>query len=424
MSLKKQLTILHGLPLAIGSIIGSGILFLPSIIFAMSGKNIFYVWTLMTIICIPLLEIFTDMVKHVPESSGIKGFISLGLGENIGATIPIIFLGTVGIGMPTAAIIAGNYLSQLLHTSYWVTWLAAFVMVYIGILTNLFNIKISVMIQSIITILLFLVGFGLVFINIHSIAFSFPTFISTFNSNLVLHGMLLAMWAFAGFENLTFIAGEFKHPARDFRICSYVALFVCGLLYLGLSLAYAVTTQHSSMQNVSSLYDLALNIHPQVLATFCIVLFAIICVQINTNSWIFGIARLVYSSAIQKNLPSYFSQLNHKNLPARAIYLLAIIYGIVFFVYAIYPDLLKMAIQLGSCNFLFIYILTLFSYIKFKQSGWLKVSAFFLLCILLLIFLHGGWVVLYPIFLFCISFFVLNLSILCRLILRKRLKEY
>lgn len=405
MSLVRQLTIKDGLPLAIGSIIGSGILFLPSVIFAISGKNIFYVWVLMTLACLPLLEIFNDMVKNVQESSGIQGFVTLGLGPFIGASVPILFLGTVGIGMPTAAIIAGKYLCQLIGAPDWIAWLAAVAIIFLGVISNLLGVKMGSLIQAIITALLFFIGLTLIVVNIQPITYALPQMLTTFDSKLILSGMAMAMWAFAGFENLTFITGEFKNPARDFRICAYIALIVSGFLYLGLSLAYAASVKSVGIANVASLYDLALTIHPQTLATVCIVIFALVCVQINTNSWIWGISRLVYAGASKGNLPTYFSALNSKKIPARAIYFLATLYGIVFVAYAIYPTMLDKAILLGSTNFTFIYVLTLLSYVRFKSKGKLKIVAYIMLVVLFTMLLHGGWLVIYPILLFLCSIF-------------------
>lgn len=400
MRLERQLTIKEGLPLAIGSIVGSGILFLPSLIYAISRDNIFFVWVFMTFACLPLLEIFHDMVKHVPESNGIQGFVSLGLGPTIGATVPILFLGTVGIGMPTAAIIAGKYLCQFLGAPEAVAWGTAVSIMFVGVVSNLSGVKTSSLIQSVITVLLFLIGLAFILLNGKPILYALPLYVTTFQPELILSGMAMAMWAFAGFENLTFIAGEFKKPARDFRICAYLALFISGFLYLGLSLAYAASVKMGVAGSIASLYDLALNIHPQVLATVGIVLFALVCVQMNTNSWIWGISRLVYASASTGLLPNYLGTLNDKKIPVRAIHLLAILYGVVFIAYAIYPALLDKAILLGSTNFTFIYILTLCSYIRFKSKGPLKIVAYGLIGLLSIMVMRAGWLLVYPTALF------------------------
>jgi amino acid efflux transporter len=98
-TLKRQLTLKDGIALALGSVLGSGILFLPSLTFSISGAYTLWVWIITTLLCIPLVYIFSDMVKEFPNESGVEGFISSGLGHRIGASIPIIFLGTVCLGL-------------------------------------------------------------------------------------------------------------------------------------------------------------------------------------------------------------------------------------------------------------------------------------------------------------------------------------
>jgi Secreted repeat of unknown function len=52
----------QALPLAVGSIAGSGILFLPSAVYVEAGRNSLLVWLLATAACLPMLLMFEDMV--------------------------------------------------------------------------------------------------------------------------------------------------------------------------------------------------------------------------------------------------------------------------------------------------------------------------------------------------------------------------
>ena len=98
----KKLGLFSGTSYAIGSIIGSGILFLPSLTYKLSGNNVFLSWGLATILCVPLLIMFYDMSKMSKTNDGVKGFIELGLGEKVGACFPILMLLTVSVGMPSS----------------------------------------------------------------------------------------------------------------------------------------------------------------------------------------------------------------------------------------------------------------------------------------------------------------------------------
>ncbi len=406
-TLKRQLTLKDGISLAFGSVIGSGILFLPSLTFAISSSYTLWVWIITTLFCVPLVYIFSDMVKEIPNESGVEGFISAGLGKRVGATMPILFLGTISFGMPASALIVGEYVKYLIDGGILTQMFTAFFIVFCGILTNLTGIKIGAKVQLSVTFLICIVGILL-------IIFAFPTKFGegalTFSSNissLVIPGIVVAFWAFAGFENLTFIAGEFKNPARDFKLSMFIALFLAGLLYLLLSESCASHIPHATINPIAGLYQLSETIHPKILSTFIITIFAFLAVQINFNSWIWGISRLIYSSATKNKLPAYFSILNSKNIPARAVLLLASLFSIVLLGSILFPSFLKIILITVSTNFVFIYILCLISYVFFKKRGFLKVLSIILLALLVSVLLSSKWLILYPLFLF-ISGLIIN----------------
>lgn len=404
--LKRQLTLKDGISLAFGSVIGSGILFLPSLTFSISGSYTMWVWIITTLLCIPLIYIFTDMVKEVPNESGIEGFVSLGLGKRIGATIPIIFLGTVSFGMSASALIVGEYVSNFLGGGIYSQLFTAFLIVFSGVIANLNGIKIGANVQFLITCLIFLVGVLL-------LIFAFPTRFGdgsmTISSNMIsviVPGIVVAFWAFAGFENLTFIAGEFKNPARDFKLSMLVALFLAGLLYLFLSESCASHIPQDKINPIAGLYQLSEIIHPKYISTLIITIFAFLAVQINFNSWIWGISRLIYSSAKKNKFPAYFAVLNNKHIPARAILLLATLFSIVLLSSIIFPDFLKTILIAVSTNFVFIYTLCLISYALYKKWSFLKIVSIGLLMLLVLLLWSSKWIALYPIFLFVVGLII------------------
>lgn len=62
-NLNKVLTVKDGVVLGIGSIMGSGILFLPSFSYSLSGPDALLGWVITTLLCFPLLIIFKEMVQ-------------------------------------------------------------------------------------------------------------------------------------------------------------------------------------------------------------------------------------------------------------------------------------------------------------------------------------------------------------------------
>jgi amino acid efflux transporter len=397
--LKKTLGLLDGTTLAIGSIIGSGILFLPSLTFSIASYDVAVVWPLATLLCIPLLFIFSDMLRITPNAEGIETFIQLGLGKNIASAIPIIFLGTVTLGMPSAAIIAGQYASKALDRPAAVP-VVAYLLIFIAILVNFLGRKLGGKINTFVAFSLFIVG-GIVVFMTAKIAMPMYSSISPrYEFSSISEAIVLAFWAYAGFENLSFIAGEFKNPKRDYFLSMIIALIICGLLYFALSINYAALIGKNAVDSVAGLSQLTTLAGLNPAFSALLALFAIFCVLINLISWTWGISRLIFSSAKKGFLPRYFG-VQKNDIPQRATILLGSIFFFTLSLGIVLPEYFESALKVVSTNFVFIYVLCLLSYVLYVKTPIKRMVGLVLLIGLLILLLSSGWLLLYPI---CLTF--------------------
>jgi amino acid efflux transporter len=402
--LTRELTLKDGIALAIGSIAGSGILFLPSLTYSIGGPDVLLIWIGGTLLCFPMLFMFTDMVKAVPDGSGIEGFIAKGLGRHAAASVPILFLSLVSIGIPSGSLVAGEYLKNAVAHGQAVQVIGALAIVLIAIAINLTGIKMGALIQTVIT-------WGLLAIAVLLCAFTFPyakgnygAVVPVFSAlSPILSGIVVAFWAYAGFENLTFIAGEFKNPKRDFFLAMAVAFVAYGGLAVALTANIAAIIPREQVNKVAGLYQLAEKIQPTGLSTWVITVFALALMQINANSWLWGISRLLYASAGARRMPSYFAQLNDKNLPRRAILALGTVFVVMTCVFAFFPHLLVEALMAASSVFMFLYVLFLLSYLVSERRGWKTVLAAGLLIFLVITLFGAGVHLLYPVVVFVLA---------------------
>ena len=386
--------------------IGSGILFLPSMTYSISGQNIGYVWILSILLCFPLLIMFTEMVKKYPNSSGIEGIVSFSFGEAAGSSITLLIISTVIIGMPAASIVVGRYVSHLLQDDLMIKSLVAFTIVAIGIVTNLLKIKTGSKIQNFVVFFLIFFSLILVFFSTKKASSSYYQLITTPEANLIMPGIVAAFWAFAGFENLTFIAGEFKNPVRDFYLSMVISIVFCGLLYFFLSINFAGLIRHEEIEVITGLYQLTSKSDFFASFNYFLVAFAIFAVQLNFVSWIYGISRLIYSSSQKGKFFLYFSKLDKKGNPSRSILLLAFLFSIILIIDIIFPHFIEEALILVSTNFVVIYILCICSYLRMTASKWKKLLAGFLLLIFALSALTSGLKLIYSVVVYFIGTFI------------------
>lgn len=399
--LRRELTLLDGCVLAIGSIAGSGILFLPSLTYALAGPDVLLVWLGSTLLCFPMLFMFSDMVKSVPDGSGIEGFIGRGLGPRVASSVPILFLALVSIGIPAGSLVAGQYLANLLGAGAGVQLASALVIIGIATAVNLVGVKTGARIQGIITWSLLAIATLICVLAYPYAKSSYGTIRPAFSqAQPVLSGIVVAFWAYAGFENLTFIAGEFRNPRRDFLLAMCIAFVVYGGLAITLTANVAAIIPRAQLSEVAGLFQLADTIEPRWLTTGGITVFALALMQINANSWLWGVSRLVYTSAGAHHLPSAFSALNGKQLPVRAILTLSAVFTFVTVLFSLFPALQVEALVIASVVFMFLYALCFVSYIKAEGRSIKAFAAALVFVFLLATLWTSGWRVAYPIVVF------------------------
>ncbi len=394
--LKRQLGLKEGIALGVGSIMGSGILFLPSLSYSLAGPNVLVSWLATTLLCVPLLFIFMDMVKRVPTERGLEGYISLGLGDRIGSSIPLLFLGTVGIGMPSAALIAGAYVKNFAGASMAVGPITAGVLLVVAVLTNLMGVKTGSNFQKLVSFALFALGAILFLLTFADAAPLYKNLTPTWEIDPILKGGVVAFWAYAGFENMTFTAGEFKNPKRDLILSILIALILCAVLYVGLTANFAALIPIDQIDKTTGLYQLSSVIRPASLSGLLVTLFALGAVIINLTSWSWGISRLIYASAGMGHLPSYFHTLSTTGVPKRALILLLSIFLFVVGLQVVNPQILETALVVVSTNFLFLYFLAAAAFVLVAETLLKKLLGLALLIAIGFALGSSKWLLLYP----------------------------
>jgi amino acid efflux transporter len=221
----------------------------------------------------------------------------------------------------------------------------------------------------------------------------------------ILSGIVVVFWAYAGFENLTFIAGEFRNPRRDFPLAMVIAFLVYGGLAVALTVIIAGLIPRNQVSDFSGLFQLAERITPAWLATGIIVAFALTIMQLNAASWLWGMSRLIYTSARTNRLPRWFAHLDSRGLPRRAILLLGIVFVIMTGMTAVFPNVLVSVLTVASSVFLFLYLLCLVSSLRITQSYGKRLVYIVLFVFLLATLLSIGLKILYPIAIFLFALF-------------------
>ncbi len=402
--LRRALTLRDGVALAIGSIAGSGILFLPSLTYVLAGRDVLLVWLGGTLLCLPLLFMFTALVRLVPNGSGLEGFIARGLGPHVAATVPALFLSLVVLGLPAGALVAGAYLRAAVGGGTAVQLAGALAVLAVALATNLAGAGVGARVGRGATWALLAVALALCALTYPQARHGYGAVVPTFGApGPILSGIVVAFWAYAGFENLTFIAGEFRDPRRDFPSAMVVAFLAYGGLAVALTATVAALVPRDRVDAVAGLFQLAQRIRPPWLATGVIVAFALALMGLNAMSWLWGMSRLVYASARAGRLPGWFAHLDGRDTPARAIVTLGAAFVAVTVVAAAVPGLLVGALTVASSVFLFLYLLCVVSYLRIERGHGKRLAYGVFLVVLLALLASVGAKVIYPAAVFLVA---------------------
>ena len=381
--MERSLTLSHGIALALGSIAGSGLLFLPSLTLVVGGTDVMEVWLGATLICLPMLFLLADVVREFDDGSGIEGLIARGLGAQVSAGVPLLFLLIVMLGIPAGGLIAGAYLSGALGAGPVVEHATALVIVGIAAGVNLAGIQVGARVQLVTAACLLVIGAALVALTVPEAAGGYEAVVpGTPDLGRVLSGVLIAFFAYAGFENLTFIAGEFRNPRRDFPLAMAAAFVAYGALAVALTANLAAIVPTGQIDPVAGLAQLADAIQPAALATGVVTALALALMQVNANSWVWGMSRLVRSAAGTGRLPGSLATLDPRGVPRRAVMLLTGGFLVTLTVAAFSRDVVTDLLVAASASFVVLYVLAVAAYLRRARTPGRRLLAVVLMVVL------------------------------------------
>lgn len=382
----------QAVPLAIGSVAGSGILFLPSAVYAEAGPNSLLVWLLSTAVCLPMLLMFEDMVRANPDGDGIEAFVGAGLGPRFGRCVPLLFLSLVILGLPAGAIVAGRYVAQALDAGPVVAVGAAATVLAVAVLANLAGLRASIGLQH--AGVWALVGMAVLLILAAVPGLSGAGEAVTPDPGtlgVLLPGVLLAFWAFAGFENLTFLSREFRDPHRDFLPVSAIALGVYGLLTVLLTMAIAVRVPRPEVDELTGLLQLAETVRPRWPLVTAVVVIAFGAMVLNAIAWVWGVSRLIEGAAGRGILPAPLAAATGAGVPRRAIALLTALFAMTGAALVAFPGIVVDAVAAASAIFVVLYLLSIISYTRVRGLTARSVPNLLLLLVLGAGLVQSGW---------------------------------
>jgi len=229
-----RLGVLQGTALYVAAVLGTGILVLPGLAAQAAGPASVLAVAAVFVLSIPLAGTFAALAARYPDAGGVASYVRRTLGDTWARVTGYWFFFGVGAGAPVVAVLGADYVAAIVGVDRSVVpWLALALLVP-PFIANYFGVRVSGLAQLALTGALLAIVIGVVAVAAPAAdPGNFTPFLSQ-GWGGVGAAISLFVWAFAGWEVGTHIAGEFRNPRRTIPLATGIALVVVGVSYLAL----------------------------------------------------------------------------------------------------------------------------------------------------------------------------------------------
>lgn len=223
-----------GTALYVASVLGTGILLLPTLAARAAGPASLVAVALVLLASVPLAAAFAALATRHPDSGGVATYVRLALGPTTARMTGYWFFFGVCVGAPVVALLGAQYVVAMLGGAEWHVYLVGAAFLVPPLVTNAVGLRLAGPVQLALTGALVALVVGVVLVSLPA---ADPANLQPFAP----HGWVgvgaaasLYVWAFAGWEAVTHLAGEFRDPRRTIPRATAIALVVVGVAYLAL----------------------------------------------------------------------------------------------------------------------------------------------------------------------------------------------
>jgi amino acid efflux transporter len=234
-STRSGMSMPQGAAVSIGAVLGTGVIALPALAAQAAGPASLVAWAALVVLAVPLAVTFATLGARYPDSGGVSTYVRKAFGPRAAAACGWCFCFAIPAGAPAAAMFGGGYVAAATGGGMRTTLVTAALLILVVTAMNVGGLQISGRIQ------LALAGLLIVLLLTATITALPHAHLRNLHP-FAPHGWLaiapaaaVLVWGFAGWEAITSLAADFRHPARDLPRATAVALVVVSVLYLGVA---------------------------------------------------------------------------------------------------------------------------------------------------------------------------------------------
>ncbi|RDV44355.1 amino acid permease-associated protein [Leifsonia sp. ku-ls] len=251
-----RLGVAGGTALYIAAVLGTGILVLPALAAAAAGPGAILAVAALALISVPLAATFAALARRHPDAGGVATFARRAFGPGAARVIGYWFFFVTPIGAPIAALMTARYVVAVIGGDAATTTVIAVALMVVPVVVTAFGVRFAASVQLVLSGALIAV---LIFVLAAAAPHARPENLQP----LLPHGwagvglaMSLYIWAFAGWEAVAGIGGEFRDPRRDIPRATALALVIVSVAYLAIQTVTVVVLGDRAASSAVPLLDL------------------------------------------------------------------------------------------------------------------------------------------------------------------------
>ena len=298
--------LLQGSALYIASVLGTGILVLPALAVTAAGPASIVAVAAVLLLSIPLAGTFAALAARYPDAGGVATFVRLALGRTAARMAGYWFFFGVAVGAPVVAVLGASYIVDIFGAPSWVIVVVAVLIFGPPFVSNYYGLRMAGWVQLALTGALVVIVVGVVVVAAPA---SRPENFEPF----LPHGLAgvgaaisLFVWAFAGWEAVTHIAGEFRNPRRTIPLATAIAIAAVGTAYLALQVVTVGVLGDAAGASAVPLLDLVASGAPGVGPVAVAVIAAVVALGV-LNLYLGAFAKLGASLGRDGDLPRWMA---------------------------------------------------------------------------------------------------------------------
>jgi len=309
--------------LYVGAVLGAGVLVLPGQAASMAGPASLLAWLFVGGLGVPLAMTFAALGTRYPDAGGIATFAARAFGPAAGGVAGWFYYVAVALGHIIVPLTGGYYIATALRLDQQFAFIAAGVILALATAANLGGLRLSGRLQ-----LGLAAGVGLLLLaatltslpevqttDFHPFAPAGLTGIG--------HAAVALFFAFAGWEAVTHLAGEFRDVRRDLSRATLLTVGIVVTLYLGVALSVIATGAYGDprLDRIAVGQVLGTNLGFSATATAGVL--ATVISLGTTNAFMAAISRLGYALARDQWLPRPMTKLSTRGVPTVGVWTVA-----------------------------------------------------------------------------------------------------